>query len=110
MGVTGVVGAFASPIRDLRRPKQTVHPARRRRTKATSVIQNAKGVIISSRGQIRKELLSDKPGAALVLVSTPKPFISWRTRAKRAISIAKATSVTSAARKDSKDATSVRII
>jgi len=83
------VVVVAPARRDLRRPKQTVHPAKRRRTKATSVIQNA--------------------GAVLVLAVIPRPFISCRTRAKRAISIAKATSVTSAARNDTNEATSMTV-
>lgn len=108
-GVTGAaVLAFAKRV--LRRPKQTVHPAKRRRTKATSVIQNAKRIMTPLTGRIRKESMSDKPGAVFVLVSTPRPFISCRTRAKRAMSIAKATNVTSAARKESSDAISVTII
>jgi len=41
-GVVTGAAVLASAKRDLRRPKQTVHPAKRRRTKATSVIQNAK--------------------------------------------------------------------
>lgn len=108
-GATGAA-VLASAKRVLRRPKQTVHPAKRRRTKATSVIQNAKRIVTPLTYRIRKESMSDKPGAVLVLVSTPRPFISCRTRAKRTISIAKATNVTSAARKETSDAIRVRII
>jgi len=81
---------------------------------ATSVIQNAKGKkkecsLKSRKEKKREEGVNDEPGPALVLTVTPRPFISCRTRAKRARSIAKATSVTSAARKETNEATSMTV-
>jgi len=71
----------------LRRPKQTVQAARRRRMTEAKVNQ--------------------KPGAVLVLIPDPSLFISCLTSAKRAISMAKAIRVNNAAKNESRDAMSV---
>jgi len=80
----------APDMRSRRRPKQTVHPANNRRMKETNVIQ--------------------KPGAVIVLAPTCSLFISCLTKARRAISMANAIRVNSAARKDISDAMSVTVM
>jgi len=70
----------------LRLPKQTTHPARRRRIRETNVIQN--------------------PGPGEVVTTTFRSRSSDFTRPKSAMSIANAIKVSNAAKNDSNDATS----
>lgn len=80
----------APAMRSRRRPKQTVHPASKRRMKATNVIQN--------------------PGAVLVCRVTLVSLSTWCLRyTNNAISMAKATMVRRAARNDIKDDKSVTV-
>ena len=76
--------------RSLRRPKQTVHPPRRRRISDARVSQN--------------------PGAKSVFAPISRLLIACLTSAKRAMSMANAISVISAARKATNDATSVMVM
>lgn len=77
-------------IRSLRRPKQTVHPPSKRRIRETKVSQN--------------------PGAVSDFAPTPMSLTACFTSASSAMSMAKATSVSNAARKDTKDAASVTVM
>lgn len=85
-----VVLVVALDKRSLRRPKQTVHPPRRRRTSEAKVNQN--------------------PGAVSVFAPISRPFIACLTSANRAMSMANAISVINAARKATNDATSVIVM
>lgn len=91
-----MVGGYADllvaeeSLLSLRRPQQTMQPARGRRIRETKVNQ--------------------KPGPVLVVTPDPSLSISCFTSAKSAISIANAIRVNNVAKNESKDARSVTVM
>lgn len=119
---------LAPAMRSRRWPKHTVQPASRRSMRVTNVIQKPKrsreksqvtagrsvkfgqNLFFKRGGQKGGKFgVNDEPGAVFVLAPIPRPFIECRTRTKSAISMAKAISVRSAARKDISDAKRVTV-